>query len=495
MALDTPLHTYATRRAQVRLRRLDLPGAEGWAQDLQQAGDGGAGAEGGAGDTASGDGPQSTRPGSLAAVDLAAAAGGGSERPMSGSRFGFLGRRSSHAAMMPPVNGTDHSGRGGAAMAPPLLPASRLGADGPGSPRLFGGLLRSARAQSFSAATSGLIARMTGRGRAGNGNGSGNGSGAPSRMHTSNQGAEGSGDSGSAAASGGGVTIASGSVAALQGAPDGGAVPAAANAHGGGASGGVPSGGVLRSLRLVSGGMGTGAAGAGAGVMGGTPRGTSAGVAFPFTSARRLLPSWGSTGQGHSSQDVAAVVATSIPANRGGASNSSNSHPYITDADVGAAAAATADAAAAVPLPPPVSMPAAALALPSQAADTLPGGGAATAGSAAAAAAATASLVAGGANPISPKAVDAAALTTAVPVSGPGAVSGGAPSSDGPGWFPGEMLADVLHGVQEEDEAAAAVAVARAVSGVGMVGALAAAAGGRQLAGGPAARDGSATVS
>eukprot|EP00198_Chlamydomonas_reinhardtii_P006617 XP_001695953.1 predicted protein [Chlamydomonas reinhardtii] len=82
-------------------------------------------------------------------------------------------------------------------------------------------------------------------------------------------------------------------------------------------------------------------AGAGAGVMGGTPRGTSAGVAFPFTSARRLLPSWGSTGQGHSSQDVAAVVATSIPANRGGASNSSNSHPYITDADAVDAAALT----------------------------------------------------------------------------------------------------------------------------------------------------------
>ncbi|KAG2434059.1 hypothetical protein HXX76_007787 [Chlamydomonas incerta] len=469
---------------QVRLRRLDLPGAEGWAQDLQQAGDGGAGTDGEAATTTDGEGPQSTRPGSLAAVDLAAAAaaaGGGSERPASSSRFGFLGRRSSHTAMVPTANGGDSNGvRGPTTVASPLLPASRLGADsatagsaGPASPRLFGGLLRSARAQSFSAATSGLIARMTGRGRAG--------SGAPTRMPTSGglgQAADGSGGSGSAA-SGGGVTIASGGVG-WQAAPDGGAAPARNSNSGGG---GAASGGFLRNLKLGGGGAAaaaaTGGGGGGAGVVGGTPRGTSPGLTFPLTSARRLLPSWGSSGQGHNSGgNVAAAVATSIPANRNG--GNSGGYPYMSDPSVGGAA--NANAAAAAPSPPATSLPAAG-------ADSLSGGAAAAAGSAAAAAAAAAFLSAGGANPVSPQAIDTRTLgPLAAAVSGPGAVSGGAASSDGPGWFPGEMLADVLHGVQEEDEAAAAAAAA-AASSAGMGGVLAAAAGGRQVVAGAATGD------
>ncbi|GFR48851.1 hypothetical protein Agub_g10805, partial [Astrephomene gubernaculifera] len=398
---------------------------------------------------------------------------------------------SSRAPSLPPaaiaddgsITAAASSGGGGAATGGAASAVSLLGGAGaggqsmahsPASPRLFGGLLRSMRAQSFTAAA-GLFTRMTGGSGVSVGGGSVRGGRhQPVRGRSASLVEDSTGSGGTTAAVN--VTLASNIQRG---------VPPAADAAGGSATSGAASPfstpAVVAANTNVAGAGGGGGGSAAASSGGGSGRSPSflrslrmsrgasplaASQPFPFASARRLLPtSWNLGGGGGSlpsasasgggggglgmgllggaspgsrlasgagSTDLsslAAMVATSLPASR--TTQSQISNPALATIDHADMLSGTAS-----------GFGAGATAVAGTLSASMGTGGVAVA--AAVAAASNGNSGGGGGN------VGIAVAASA----GAGGVAGGAgvSSGEGPGWIPGEMLADVLHGVQEEEE-------------------------------------------
>ncbi|GIL79822.1 hypothetical protein Vretifemale_9103 [Volvox reticuliferus] len=483
---------------QIRLQRADVAGADGWAQDLQEGGVGGAspvatrevaGTDGDGGSVVITSSAGGTAASILQPADsskrqvFSGDSSGAAERSMSGGRgFGFLSRASRggaaqslaasapsrSASLLQPIEGaagstTECNAIGGL----PLPPQSS------GSPRLFSSLrlFGSTRAQSF---TAGLLHRMANSNRS-----RGAGSRASGLVDTSA--ASISGGDGTVAATtataavtvgittgtatpsisvareSAAETVASSVSAIVPSAPfsvaastltnvaPGGNLPIAVNPSGRSAacstapvaqmgtslpSSSQTSASISASLNILRGFRG------GGGNTRGVPSLTGS-QPFPFPSARRLLPSnWTLGGGGGSGNGGGFLSSGGSPAGGGGLQGLSSSL-VRTYGDLSGLASMVATSLPASRSCGHVSNVVATSSTPADHPDvsiTMGGGG---------------SNPVGGNSSGGALAGSGGSTTTSTAVGAGGMLSG---DVSGGGWFPGEMLADVLHGVQEEDE-------------------------------------------
>ncbi|GIL52667.1 hypothetical protein Vafri_8489 [Volvox africanus] len=482
---------------QIRLQRADVAGADGWAQDLQEGGVGGAspvavmaaGADGDSGTVVTASPAGGTTASTLQPADssktqaFSGDSSGVGDRSLSGVRgFGFLSRASRgvaaqpHAAPAPerstsllqPLEGasgitTDCNAIGG--LSPPPQSSS--------SPRLFSSLrlFGSARAQSF---TAGLLHRMANSNRSrvpgsrasglvdtsaasisgGDGAaatstatavvtvGSTTGIGTPSISAARESAAETVGSGASASATPSPFTAAASTLAsATVGSTPSIAVPSSGH-NAAGAAAPVPhmatslpvstqnSANISASLNILRGFRG------GSGNARGAPQLTGS-QPFPFPSARRLLPSNWTLGSGGGNGSGGGFLSSGGSHAGGGGLQGLSSSTVRTYGDLSGLAAMVATSLPASRSCGHVSNAATTSSTPVDQAD----------GSITMACCGPTSVGGSGSGGAP---VGSGGSATASAAMGAGGMFSGDVS--GAGWFPGEMLADVLHGVQEEDE-------------------------------------------